>query len=224
MTIDVPEPDHSGVSLSRIRRTGSNLHLIDSLGHETVCVPNGRGFWMPADDYAFIVPGTDFDPDTGPDPDPNPQPDPDDPSDSTVAAKLIAWHKRRLGKFDYSQGPGRLNPDKSGHTDCSGLQYACYKSVTGKNIGTNSRDQANNAHGGHTVTTDRSDILHGRGMKKGDLIFYAHPGANWSHVEMYMGNAKVIGISNVHQDGSRIQPLSLQVNYFRGRLKVKRYV
>lgn len=223
MTVDIPEGDAQGTYLNIIRRTGNNLHLIDSLGNETVCVPNGRGFWIPINSDAFIVPGTGADPD-GPETDPDPSVDPDNPSDTTVQAKLIAWHKKRLGKFHYSQSSGRLNPDKYGHTDCSGLQYACYKSVTGKNVGTNSRDQANNAHGGHTVTTSRSDILHGRGMQKGDLIFYSHPGQNWSHVEMYMGGQKVIGISNVHQDGSRIQPLSLQVNYFRGRLKVKRYV
>lgn len=216
------DPDAQGTYLYYIRRTGNSLHLVDDLGHETPCVPNGRGFWVPQNRDAFVVPGTEYDPD-GPDPN-DPGPDPDDPSDSSVQAKLISWHKKRLGKFHYSQGSGRLNPDKSGHTDCSGLQYACYKAVTGKNVGTNSRDQANSAHGGHTVTTKRSEILHGIGMQKGDLIFYAHPGANWSHVEMYMGGQKVIGISNTRQDGPRIQALSLQVNYFKGKLKVKRYV
>ena len=223
MSVDIPEGDAQGVYLSYIRRTGDSVHLVDSTGAETICVPNGRGFWIPVNSDAFVVPGTEYDPD-GPDTDPNPPSDPDEPSDSSIAAKLIAWHKKRIGDFHYSQGSGRLNPDKSGRTDCSGLQYACYKAVTGKNVGTNSRDQANNAHGGHTVTTKRSEILHGTGMKKGDLIFYAHPGANWSHVEMYYGNQKVIGISNVHQDGPRIQALSLQVNYFKGKLKVKRYV
>ena len=222
-TTSPPESD-AGIYLSSIRRTGNALHLIDSTGHETVCLPNGRGFWIPVNSDAFIVPGSVYDPE-GPDYDPTSPPDPDEPSDSSIQSKLIAWHKARLGKFRYSQNTsGRLNPDKSGYTDCSGLQYACYKKVTGKNVGTNSRDQANNGHGGRVVTTDRSDILHGRGMQKGDLIFYAHPGATWSHVEMYMGNQKVIGISNVHQKGSRIQALSLQVNYFKGKLKVKRYV
>lgn len=216
------ESDAQGVSLAYIRRTGNNFHLVDSSGQEYVCVPNGTGIWV-VPDYSFTVPGSGQD-DPGVDPDPDPGTDPDDPGDVSVQSKLIAWHKKYLGRFHYSQNlSGRLNPVKSGYTDCSGLQYACYKAVMGINVGTNSRDQANNAHGGRTITTSRSEILHGTGMQKGDLIFYAHPGETWSHVEMYMGSQKVIGISNTREDGPRTQPLSLQVNYFKGKLKVKRY-
>ena len=217
-----PQGDNQGTTISYIRRNGDLLHIVDSQGKEYVYNPTGRGIWIPQNPDAFVTLDSISDNLDSPIIE-DPGSDPTD-GDSTIQGKLIAWHKRRLGRFHYSQSAGRLNPDKSGHTDCSGLQYACYKSVTGKNVGTNSRDQANNAHGGHTVTTNRSDILHGRGLQKGDLIFYSHPGQNWSHVEMYMGNEKVIGISNVHQDGSRIQSLSLQVNYFKGKLKVKRYV
>lgn len=206
----VAEGDANVSELVEIRRTGDMLHLIDARGRETIAVPHGPLRWLVTGDRASV--------------DPDPPTDPADPGDTTTAAKLVAWHKARLGRFHYSQGAGRLNPDSSGVTDCSGLQYACYKSVMGINIGTNSRDQANNAHGGTVVTTVRADILAGTGLQKGDLIFYAHPSEDWSHVEMYMGDLKVIGISNVRQDGPRIQALSLQVNYFTGKLKVLRYV
>jgi len=223
MSVDVPEGDVQGLYLSAIRRTGDSLHLIDSAGHETICLPSGPSRWIPTDSDSYTLTTSIPDPADVTPTDPAAPNDPDNPSDGSVTAKLIAWHKKRLGKFHYSQSGNRLNPDKSGTTDCSGLQYACYKSVMGISVGTNSRDQANVAHHGRMVTTTRSEILHGTGMQRGDLIFYAHPGANWSHVEMYMGGSKVIGISNVHQNGSRIQALSLQVNYFRGKLKVKRY-
>lgn len=210
--------DAQGVSLSCLKRVGNTIHLIDDTGTHHICYPNGGGMWIPPD-YSFITPDSgQSDVDVDPDPDPGA-----DDGDATIQGKLIAWHKKYLGLFHYSQSlSGRLNPVKSGYTDCSGLQYACYKAVMGINVGTNSRDQANKSIG-VTVTTKRSEILYGTGMQKGDLIFYAHPNENWSHVEMYMGNKKVIGISNTSEDGPRIQALSLQVNYFKGRLKVKRY-
>jgi len=197
---DTTAGDLNGTSLAYIRRTGDCLHLVDVLGHETIAVPSGPQRWVPRDAVTAA----------------NPVP-------STDTADLIAWHMARLGSFHYSQGTGRLSPDTSGVTDCSGLQYSCYKAVRGINIGTNSRDQADNAHGGTVVTTSRSEILAGTGMLPGDLIFYAMSGATWSHVELYMGDSKVIGISNTREDGPRIQALSLQVNYHTGSLKVLRY-
>ena len=209
LAVSAAAGDLNGTYVTSVRRTGDSLHLIDANGDETVCVPAGPNLWVPTTSAATHDPGSPGDPDT--------------PGDTGTQSRLIGWHKARLGDFDYSQSSGRLNPDASGHTDCSGLQYACYKSVMGINIGTNSRDQADGNHGGTTITTTRSAILAGTGMQRGDLIFYAHPGETWSHVEMYYGGSQVIGISNPHEDGPRIQPLSLQVNYFQGSLKVKRY-
>ena len=215
--------DTAYVYLSAIRSTGNALHLIDSAGRETVCVASGAQRWVPVDPGAFVASGSITD-SGGPALDPAVPNDPATPGDETVQSKLIGWHNARLGQFDYSQSSGRLDPDSSGHTDCSGLQYACYKAVTGMNVGTNSRDQADTAHGGTVVTTDRAAIRAGTGMERGDLIFYAHAGAAWSHVEMYAGGGQVVGISNPSQDGPRTQALTSQVDYFDGRLKVKRYV
>lgn len=201
--------DLNGTYLTSIRRSGDELYLIDAQGRETIGVAAGPNLWVPRLSTASYDPGSPGDPDT--------------PGDTSVQSRLIAWHKARLGEFDYSQGSGRLNPDLSGRTDCSGLQYACFKAVMGINVGTNSRDQADGSHGGFVVTTSRSEILDASILQRGDLIFYAHPSANWSHVEMYYGDHKVIGISNPREDGPRVQPLSLQVNYFQGKLKVKRY-
>jgi len=196
---DVAEGDSNGTSLAYIRRTGDCLHLIDVMGHETIAVPSGPQRWVPRDRVTAANPVL-----------------------STDTADLIAWHMARLGQFHYSQGTGRLDPDSSGVTDCSGLQYSCYKAVRGINIGKDSRAQADGPLG-TTITTTRSEILAGTGMLPGDLIFYAKSGETWSHVEMYMGGSQVIGISNVRTDGPRIQALSLQVNYFTGKLKVLRY-
>ena len=224
MSIDIPEGDGQGNVLTAILAVGNNLHLRDSNGVDLIAYPNGRGWWIPKDQYGFTRPGSIS---TGdeypPDYDPDAPYDPDDPGDVTIQAKLLKWHKDRLGDFHYSQGSGRLNPDASGTTDCSGLQYACYKRIMGINVGTYSGDQATK-NIGVTVTTTRSEIRAGTGMQKGDLIFYAMAGKTWSHVEMYAGGGQVIGISNVHQDGPRFQALKLQVDYHTGRLKVKRYV
>lgn len=208
--VPLADGDTAGTYTSRITYSGNNLHIFDAQGKVTICTPAGPETWIPKHREATY--------------DPEAPGDPDDPDDTTTQAKLVAWHKARLGDFHYSQGTGRLDPVHSGVTDCSGLQYACYKAVMGINIGTNSRDQADNPHGGTVVTTTRSAILAGTGMQKGDLIFYAHPDQNWSHVEMYIGGSQVVGISNTREDGPRIQALSLQVNYFKGKLKVLRYV
>lgn len=52
------------------------------------------------------------------------------------AAAVLAWISDRAGKFDYSQGAGRLNPDETGYTDCSGLIWCAYFFAIGVIVGT----------------------------------------------------------------------------------------
>lgn len=41
--------------------------------------------------------------------------------------QLVEFAKSCLGKFQYSQGAGRLSPETSGYTDCSGFCWYCYQ-------------------------------------------------------------------------------------------------
>ena len=63
------------------------------------------------------------------------------PGGSSKGAQALAWVLARLGKFAYLQGSGRLDPDHSGVTDCSGLCYAAYKYTTNTFVGTWTGDQ-----------------------------------------------------------------------------------
>lgn len=62
--------------------------------------------------------------------------EPSAPTGDDRGAKVVAWVRERLGRFNYSQAGGRLNPDATGYTDCSGLLWRAYQDVTGINVGT----------------------------------------------------------------------------------------
>ena len=148
-------------------------------------------------------------PETPPPPAPSPSfpgvpaPTPPPPSSDADArrARVVKWMRDRIGKFDYLQGPGRLTPDKSGKSDCSGVVYAAYNSI-GINIGSGStRSQVNNgtkvysANGRVTQATVNA-------MLPGDLIYMALAGGTRiTHVEMYCGGGKIIGHGGVPRMG-----------------------
>ena len=148
-------------------------------------------------------------PETPPPPAPSPSfpkvpaPTPPPPSSDADArrARVVKWLRDRIGKFDYLQGPGRLTPDKSGKSDCSGVVYAAYNSI-GINIGSGStRSQVNNgtkvysANGRVTQATVNA-------MLPGDLIYMALAGGTRiTHVEMYCGGGKIIGHGGVPRMG-----------------------
>ena len=148
-------------------------------------------------------------PETPPPPAPSPSfpdvpaPTPPPPSSDVAArrARVVKWLRDRIGKFDYLQGPGRLTPDKSGKSDCSGVVYAAYNSI-GINIGSGStRSQVNNgtkvysANGRVTQATVNA-------MLPGDLIYMALAGGTRiTHVEMYCGGGKIIGHGGVPRMG-----------------------
>ena len=123
-------------------------------------------------------------------------PDPGGPASETQR-KLVKFMTDRVGKYAYSQGASRLTPDKYNMTDCSGLTRYAYLSVTGKDIGTYTDAQVTNTNtrliqkgGGGTSPTESL-------MELGDLVITARHGTPAgriaSHVEIYMGNGKIIG-------------------------------
>lgn len=193
-----PDADDGGGSIfdkvksgiSRIEVAGDVLlvHLADDKVVEAV--PTGGNNFLLAATYK----GEDVDPSTpeGGESDDDYTPDPDA---STTQQKLVDFMVSRIGKYGYSQGPGRLKPDQSGVADCSSIIRYAYLTVTGKDVGTYTDAQVTNGSTRVIQTGGGGDIP--TKMEPGDLIIMARgneaPGRFASHVEMYMGNDKTIG-------------------------------
>lgn len=110
---------------------------------------------------------------------------------SDLAKRVVQWCVDRVNKFTYAQAPGRLDPENSGLTDCSGLVYAAYKAVAGITIGTWTGEQKDNgreivAGSGPMPTSIISQLM------PADLIVMAW-NSGGQHVEMSMGGWKHIG-------------------------------
>ena len=103
--------------------------------------------------------------------------------------ELVEFAKSCLGKFQYSQGAGRLSPETSGYTDCSGFTWYCYQKICSVEIGTWTGAQAEK--GQHIATGSGGDLPE-ENMQLGDLIIFGY-GSNTTHVEMYIGNNQLIG-------------------------------
>lgn len=115
------------------------------------------------------------------------------PSEAPAAGSkekaLWDWCYSRRGKFAYSQGPGRTDPDKSGVTDCSGMTRRAYLDVTGQDIGYSTREQYNS---GSQVASGSGRIPDSvmKKVKMGDIIVMTWNGGG-NHVEMMKGNGSV---------------------------------
>lgn len=57
-------------------------------------------------------------------------------SSSEDAARVVEWLRSRIGKYAYSQGAGRLDPESSGYGDCSSVCWRAYQDVLGIDVGT----------------------------------------------------------------------------------------
>lgn len=120
------------------------------------------------------------------------------PGGSRKGEQALAWVLARLGKFAYLQGAGRLDPDHSGVTDCSGLMYAAYKYTTGTFVGTWTGDQYFRGaepfprRGGAMTASERSQL------RPGDMIVMAWKSTGsvypeTDHVEMVVDSNTLVG-------------------------------
>ena len=107
---------------------------------------------------------------------------------SDAGAKVVAWVAARVGKYAYSQGPGRLDPEASGYTDCSGLWWRAYQNVTGINVGRNTGEQAGLGTRIAVSGTDTPASAVAK-SKPGDLLLLTWSGhnPNYDHVEGMTG-------------------------------------
>lgn len=158
-------------------------------------------------------------------------PDPSTGGGTDLQNKLADWMIARQGKYYYTQGGGRLDPDGSGGTDCSGLVRHAYLQVAGKNIGTYTGDEC----------LQGTEVLSGSGsmsgaqvaqFKPGDLVFVNWVGggnpSTWDHVGMYIGKGTygVNGFSD-HGGNPNYGPVQRNIVAYSPnflRWQVRRYV
>ena len=135
--------------------------------------------------------------------------------------KLVEFAKSCLGKFQYSQGAGRLSPETSGYTDCSGFVWYCYQKVCGIEIGTWTGAQAEK---GTQIATGSGGNLPEAKMQLADLVIFGY-GSNTTHVEMYIGSNQLIGHGS--GQGPKLKANANAYcagNYNWNRWQVRRYV
>lgn len=168
------------------RKVGDAIH-VRLEGRTVVCLAQGD-VYAPARDAGV-----------GADPVPPPETPPTTPPPTGTdeqRAAVVKWMTDRLGRFRYGQVPGRLDPDNSGVTDCSGSVRTAYRTTLGIDPGNSSRDQAKT---GTRIYTGKGPLPIDT-MLPGDLIFYSHSSniANVYHVAMYMGGGQRVHTGKVN--------------------------
>lgn len=180
-------------TLSRIEAVGNVAiaHMAD--GKIVQCAPNGQGQYVAGPGGAGTPPPTDTTPGGQ-----NGGPGTGGgggqlaPGTSETRQKLVWWMASRENKFRYSNGAGRLDPDRSGVGDCSSTCRRAYLDVCGIDIGGNTVAQSASGHGSFVINWNTAKSISAAQlalMKPGDLVFY-----DWGsgrvgvdHVEMYAG-------------------------------------
>lgn len=205
-------------NISTIQKVGNNLHLNFKDGAKPLVFPHaGNKIWIaPANNNLGSTPVVDPDDSTPTDGDP--------PVVAGAIGNMITWLGNHLNAFAYSQGAGRLTPETSGYTDCSGLMYHVYKKFANKNIGTYTGNQYNS---GKLITTSKAVALAETSLNPGDLVFYnwsgnqtsSHP---YNHVAMYIGNNQIYSHGGP-DPGPDLQSHSGSINS-AALIRVERYI
>lgn len=120
---------------------------------------------------------------------------------SVEGAKALEWMRSRIAKYSYANTqPQKLDPDRYGFSDCSGVIHRAYLDTSGIELGVMSFDQAN----------DGREIQHGYGISQfrpelcepGDIIAMdltnKFGGYRFDHVEMFVGTDNGVPMSIGH--------------------------
>lgn len=110
---------------------------------------------------------------------------------SAAQRAVVETYTSWVGRFQYSQGPGRLDPVKSGYGDCSSTIWYAYQQVTSMDIGTWTGAQV----GKGRLVASGSDALPLEQMQPADLVFFNWGDYNpsFDHVELYIGDGRLCG-------------------------------
>jgi len=182
-----------------IQAVGDALHVHYRDGHVIIAYPNGQNTFTPRQDGTV---GAEVPP-----PPPNPNPSTPGGGSATQQA-LVQFVTSRIGRYAYSQGATRLNPEQNMYTDCSGLMYFAYQSVMGINIGTYTGNQWDKG----TLVTQGSGTINESLLQPGDLVFFDWRGGRTTvdHVDMYIGGGNVCGHGGPG-NGPNTKPLAERV-------------
>lgn len=122
------------------------------------------------------------------------------PGDAGTGQKIMEWVYARKGKFRYAQAPGRLDPDHSGLTDCSGLVWSAYHAITGQEVGTSTKGQLDAARAAGKLVAQGGygeqppwDQMQAADIMVMDLRGYVGNYAECDHVELYTGDGHFWG-------------------------------
>lgn len=173
-----PENPSGGLAGSYIIERGSDLVLFQSGNKNGVIFhASAGGRWISSSGGSI-----------------NPNPDPEPPASDT-AEKIMQLLYDYKDKFKYGQGAGRLDPEVSGHTDCSGLVWWAYMKIANINPGEDTRSQIDKATAQNkmVVTGTSSNVIPIDQLKLADLILMDW-GDGTRHVELYNGNDTTWGI------------------------------
>ena len=115
-----------------------------------------------------------------------------------IRENLMNWMAERSRAFAYrNDKPGKLSPDTTRYSDCSGTIYSAYASQ-GIRIGTMSYEQAENGRRIATGTTPTQFAQISGYLRPGDIVAMAlrhgvGSGSRINHVEMYAGDGNSWG-------------------------------
>jgi cell wall-associated NlpC family hydrolase len=114
--------------------------------------------------------------------------------DSKTGSAIVEYAKSKLGEWYYSQGSGRLDPESSGYTDCSGFVYWCYHHVAGIELGKWTGELATD--GEEVFRSTDTGAVPWDSMQAGDVILSTkYPSSLWGfgtagggqHAQIYTG-------------------------------------
>lgn len=103
---------------------------------------------------------------------------------------VVALYTSWVGKFKYSQAPGRLDPLSSGYGDCSSTIWFAYHQACGIDVGTFTEPMEEK---GRLIAEGSGANLPIDRMELGDLLLCDWNGGKFDHVEMYIGNNQLCG-------------------------------
>ena len=115
-----------------------------------------------------------------------------------VRENLMNWMAARARAFSYrNDKPGKLSPDSTRYSDCSGTIYSAY-AAQGISIGAMSYEQAENGRRIASGTTPTQFAQISGYLRQGDIVAMAlrhgvGSGSRINHVEMYAGDGNSWG-------------------------------
>ena len=141
------------------------------------------------------------------------------------AARVVEWLRSRIGRYAYSQGAGRLDPESSGYGDCSSVCWRAYQDVLGVDVGTWTGQMAGKGMRvcGSSDTSVSDAIARARAADLLLLDWGAYTQA-WDHVEMFTADGRDETLSHGGPgNGPNLFAASGEMS-MAGRWEIRRYI